>query len=123
MHIASMRIGAHNHFTLGFTTVKLTPGRDELSAFAACGDDAFKVDLKGAGLMSLHISDLYMTDVEPTNRYFNQEEVTSFSMVPDVDWSPLSGALLILSANACFVTAVSHDRKINHSKVETADIE
>lgn len=112
IYIASMRIGAHRHFTLGFTTVKLTSGKDDLSAFAACGDGAFKVDLKGAGLKSLEISDVYMTDVEPTNRYFNQEEVTSFSMVPDVDWSPLSGAFLILSDNACFVTAVSHDRKV-----------
>jgi hypothetical protein len=99
------------------TTVNLNLGKTALSAFATCGDGLFNIDMKDARLDAINISDVYLTD---GRRYFQQDSIAAMTMVPYVETSTLSEALVVVSGDSCFVTAVSEKRGIvpNNTKVK-----
>jgi hypothetical protein len=99
------------------TTVNLNLGKTILSAFATCGDGFFNIDMKDARLDAINISDVYITD---GRRYFQQDSIAAMTMVPYVEESTLSEALVVVSGDSCFVTAVSDKRGIvpNNIKVK-----
>ncbi|KAH0268837.1 hypothetical protein KCU91_g9111, partial [Aureobasidium melanogenum] len=113
---ATLQTKSQRHFNLGLTTVKLSSGKSPLSAFATCGDGFFSVAMKDARLDAIDISDVYLTDYP---RSFQQESIAAMTMVPYTDTSTLSEALIVISGDSCFVTAVSGRRHIvpNGTKV------
>jgi hypothetical protein len=88
-----------------------------LSAFATCGDGFFDIVLEGAKLDAITISDVYLTNGP---RYFQQDSIAAMTMVPYIETSTLSEALIVISGDSCFVTAVSERRGIvpNNTKVK-----
>ncbi|KAG9677522.1 hypothetical protein KCU99_g1693, partial [Aureobasidium melanogenum] len=106
---ASLHTKSQRHFNLGLTTVKLGSGKHHLSAFATCGDGFFSIAMKDSRLDAIDISDVYLTDYP---RSFRQESIASMTMVPYVEISTLSEALIVISGDSCFVTAVSEKRQI-----------
>jgi hypothetical protein len=99
------------------TTVNLNFGKTALSAFATCGDGFFNIDMKDARLDAINISDVYLTD---GRRYFRQDSIAAMTMVPYDETSTLSEALIVVSGDTCFATAVSERRGIvpNNIKVK-----
>lgn len=81
-----------------------------------CGDGFFSINMRDATLDGITISDVYLTD---GSRYFQQDSVAATTMVPYIETSTLSEAVLVISGNCCFVTAVSERQGIvpNNIKV------
>jgi hypothetical protein len=113
----SLHTKSQRHFNLGLTTVNLNFGKSALSAFATCGDGFFNIVLEDARLDAITISDVYLTNGP---RYFQQDSIAAMTMVPYIETSTLSEALIVISGDSCFVTAVSERRGIvpNNTKVK-----
>ena len=112
----SLHTQSQRHFSLGLTTVNLNLGKSAYSAFATCGDGFFSINMKDAKLDAITISDIYLTDGP---RHFQQDSVAAMTMVPYIETSTLSEAVLAISGDCCFVTAVSEKQGIvpNNIKV------
>lgn len=65
--------------------------------------------MKDARLDVIDISDVYLTD---NPRSFQQDSIAAMTIVPYVETSTLSEALIVISGDSCFVTAVSERRQI-----------
>lgn len=72
--------------------------------------------MEDANLDAITISDVYLTDGP---RHFQQDSVAAMTTVPYIETSTLSDAVLVVSGNCCFVTAVSERQGIvpNNIKV------